>query len=52
MLNLISICIVLEMWTIHRVPAKRNRNDKRFGTKTKEEKQADMICPEEEKAQR
>lgn len=40
------------MWKIYRVPERRNRNDKRVGTTTKEEKRAHTIWPEEEKAQR
>lgn len=31
---------------------KKNRSDKRVGTRTKEEKWADIIWPEEEKAKR
>lgn len=37
-LNLISICIVLEMWKIYRVPENNTRNDKRIGIRTKTEK--------------
>lgn len=34
------------------MPKEKNRNDKRIGTRTKEEKRADTIWPEEDKAQR